>query len=117
MSMRRRSVRLAGGLLLAVLVVAAGCKKGREVPRTYPVRGTVKYKTGQPVTEGVVELRAPGEQMFSVNADIKDDGTFKVRTIFENQVLDGAPAQSSFTVEPKENDCPIILDGSPPKEG
>jgi hypothetical protein len=84
--------RAAGTLLLALLLLAVGCKSSRAQVKTYPLTGTVKYRNGQVLEGGMVEFRATDpQQLCSVHADVKADGTFAATTICENSILNGAP--------------------------
>jgi len=57
--------------LLAVIVAVAGCDNG---PKTYTVSGKVTYK-GEPVTSGLINFRAPGQQ--PTGGAIQSDGTYQ----------------------------------------
>lgn len=74
-------------LIVFVLLAVAGCGSG-EI--TYPVRGTVTYQDGTPVTTGMVEfdpLAADDTKRFNARGLIHSDGTYFLTTFEEG---DGA---------------------------
>jgi hypothetical protein len=77
--------------LLVLLAAAPGCKKGGDMPATYPVGGEVLYRGGQPMKGGVVQLRLAGDTTCTVLGDIGEDGTFTLSTLKGKQRVPGAP--------------------------
>ena len=64
---------VAAGL---VLFAAGGCG-----PRLYPVRGTVTYPDGRPVTEGLVVFESDGAaKPVSARGEIQPDGRYRLST-------------------------------------
>jgi hypothetical protein len=55
----------------------AGC--GPSHPPTYPVRGTVAFADGRPVTWGTVEFYSV-EQKIAARGQIQSDGSFQLST-------------------------------------
>ncbi len=111
---RHAAVLLAGSLLLA-----AGCGSGSEgepPPKTYPAKGqVVSRKTGQPLTDGLVEFETTGDKPLSVQGSIQPDGQFKLITLHGKQRIDGAP-EGSYRVsvvppQTEQQESPISLDG------
>lgn len=73
--------RLAGCVLVAALVAAAGCS---DRPAVAPVSGRVLYN-GRPLPYGSIAFQPPRGQM--AGAAIQPDGTFRLSTFAE---YDGA---------------------------
>jgi hypothetical protein len=101
-----RSVMLAGFLLSGLM----GCSSPRiPLPPTYPVKGTVAYKGGAPITEGMIEFRASSDPGTTMMSNIREDGRFELFTIFGNEKVSGGIAgPCQVTVHPP------IVPGSPP---
>jgi hypothetical protein len=65
-----------GALLLAA---ASGCSGGN--PKTHPVRGTVRFPDGKPLTHGTVEFElTDAEKPITATGQIREDGTFVLGT-------------------------------------
>lgn len=98
-------------LILAALVLCvAGCHDARPL-KTYPVAGTVYDKAGRPLTGGSIQLSSDVYPLLRVLGDIQADGTFKLRTIFDNQQTPGAPVgEYHATVTPPH---PAAVPGDP----
>jgi hypothetical protein len=75
--------------LVALLFVAVtGCSDGN--PRTYPVRGEVRFPDGRPLTRGTVEFELlDQEKPITATGEISEDGTFVLGTF---KLDDGAIA-------------------------
>jgi hypothetical protein len=110
------------------LVGIVGC--GGGMPRTYPVKGKVVFKGGQPVTDGRIQFQATTDPQVKALGDIANDGSFSLTTYVEAKNAKGAPAgtyhvvvelerptkvvalPSAYTVEPGENDFTIVIEKS-----
>ena len=85
----------ASYLRLSLLLLVGGIVGCERPPQaTYPVKGIVKWRDGQPATElsdGAIELQVIEGPTIRVSprAPIRSDGTFTLRTYRPN---DGAPA-------------------------
>ena len=96
----RESIRARDFVVRAILVTSVlaavgvpGC--GPRNPKTYPVRGTVVFKDGAPVTWGTIEFHPVGRQA-AARAEIQSDGSFALSTYGQN---DGAvPGKYQVTV-------------------
>jgi hypothetical protein len=88
-----------------VLLAAAGCG-----PRLYPVRGTVTYPDGQPVTEGLVVFESDGAaKPVTARGDIQADGRYQLGTFRPG---DGVPpGKYRVLVAPKSD--PNAVDRAP----
>ena len=71
-------------LMASITLPLAGCSSGDM--ETYPVRGTVKYQDGSPLTGGEIVFSQPGKAR--ADGVIKEDGTFELGTYAKG---DGAP--------------------------
>ena len=98
-----RPGRLLWALLAAtVLAGLGGCRKGVDLPRTYPVKGKVVYKDGTPLAGGMVDFRPTGQAAGSVSGQIGSDGTFTLTTRTDQGAAPGAPeGQYRVTVMPR----------------
>ncbi len=78
--------RNAGAVVAGLLVLgAAGCGPG-----LYPVRGTVTYPDGKPVTGGMVVFESKDSaKPVTARGEIREDGSFELST---HHPGDGAPA-------------------------
>ncbi len=74
----------AGPLLLLLAGLLSGCSDG--FPERYPVTGSVRFRDGEPVRTGTIELCIPGSR-WSASGKIERDGTFRLSTVKEG---DGA---------------------------
>jgi hypothetical protein len=103
------------GLVITVLVVAAGCGGEKKLAA---INGTVKYK-GQPVRAGSVKFLGPNNSA-SV-ASIKPDGTFIITDVTPGEVkvaiVEGPPPwQDGKEPAPKVEPLPDKY-GDPEKSG
>jgi hypothetical protein len=73
-----------------VIACGSGCSSGPAPLKTYPVRGQVILKGGQPLAGGVVEFHSSSEPSLTTLGDIEADGKFTLRTLFQGQNLPGA---------------------------
>jgi hypothetical protein len=64
-------------LSLLLLISITGC--GETGPKIVPVKGTVKFKEGKPVTSGVIEF-APLSGGQGAQGKIEEDGSFTLMT-------------------------------------
>ena len=92
------------GLLLVGLlaVIAAGCGGAKSsLPPTFPVTGTVKFTSGQPVAGGAVQFASVTDSSFAVSGDIGADGAFTLATVKGTDQVTGAPeGEYKVTVQP-----------------
>jgi hypothetical protein len=97
----RRTARVCFRLLV-VLALAAGCGPPATLPKTYPVRGKVVYKDGQPMDGGLVEFHSTRDPLVRATAEIGPDGRFTLATPTERRPVPGAPdGDYSVTVLPR----------------
>ena len=67
---------------LAILILA-GCGGARTTsPKTYAVTGTLRYKDGTPLKEGLVQFQSTTGLTFTITGEIHD-GTFVLSTLLE----------------------------------
>jgi hypothetical protein len=67
-----------------LLVILAGCSGARATsPKTYEVTGTVRYKNGAPLKEGMVQFQSATGLTFTITGEIHD-GTFALSTLLES---------------------------------
>jgi hypothetical protein len=88
--MVRLSWRLMSVLALTSTLAAAGCSKS-ALPKTYPAGGTAVFEGGEPLKGGSIVFLSTGAPNAGVVAEILSDGSFKLRTIKDNERADGAP--------------------------
>jgi hypothetical protein len=91
-----------------------GCKNSMMMPKTYPVKGKVVYKDGQPLEGGQIEFRSIVRTSVTTNGEIKDDGTFTLRSHSDATTVPGAPtgAYNAIIVLPRpsrQTDAPAVL--------
>ena len=79
-------------LAALALFAVGGCKTSMMMPKTYPVKGTVVYKDGQPLEGGQVQFEPIVATAITTAGDIKQDGTFSVRSRSEQTTVNGAPS-------------------------
>jgi hypothetical protein len=76
-----RKSGLAGMCL--VLLILAGCGGPRATsPKTYVVTGSVRYKNGTPLKEGMVQFHSTTGLTFTITGEIHD-GAFALFTLLE----------------------------------
>jgi hypothetical protein len=75
---------------LAALVLIAGCKGGKALPKTYPVTGKVVYPDGTPLTGGLVHFKPEGNDAVTTSGPIGADGSFSLSTFIDGQKVVGA---------------------------
>jgi hypothetical protein len=82
-----------GLFLTALLGGLVGCNSSTapQPPALYPTVIVLAFKgTGQPVTEGSVQLGSPTDANLNGHGTSEEDGHFKIHTIFANKRLEGA---------------------------
>lgn len=101
---------------VAVLIGIAlgGCGEKVQLPQTYPVRGRVVYKGGDPMAGGVVQFQARSDPRLLTTGETGADGTFALTTQVGHRKLPGAIAgEHQVTVVPPmpadQSVEPIIL--------
>ena len=115
-----RRVSLPGGALLTLfllgLVVSPGCSNSPSVtlPTTFPVTGKVVTRTGQPVTEGVVQFHSKTDSSITAIGEIGPDGSFSLNTRVDNYELPGTiEGPHEVTVIPAmsedQMEIPVVL--------
>jgi hypothetical protein len=82
----RHTSRFTASLSFAAIALAIGCGEPR-IP-TYPVQGSVKFDSGEPVPSGMVEFRPQGEGPIA-RGKLDQFGRFTLRTFATD---DGAVA-------------------------
>jgi hypothetical protein len=75
---------------LAALMLAAGCSRV-EVPKTYPVTGTVAFRDGERIKGGALQFKSASDPSLSISGQIKEDGSFALQTLKDKTKVDGAP--------------------------
>jgi hypothetical protein len=91
---------LPGLILVGLLLCGPGCSSttAPKPPAVQPTVIQLTFKgTGQPVTEGTVELGSATDANLNGHAAPDDNGACKVHTIFGNKKLEGA-AEGTFKV-------------------
>jgi hypothetical protein len=105
--------RLTVGVVIALILLAAGCHA--SVPRTYPAKGSVRYRGGQPMKGGSVQFNSLTDPALRVVGRLRDDGTFTLETSRDGDKRAGAPAgEYEVTVFPPlsgehKGAAPIVL--------
>jgi hypothetical protein len=79
------------GIVAALLGVAVGCSREPAFPKTYPTTGKVVYRDGRPMEGGSLQLTTASDPLLRVVGEIKNDGTFTLRTVKENAHGGGVP--------------------------
>ena len=89
-TLRRRG---PGALVLFALAVCLGCRPaGPPPPKTYPVKGHVVFKDGQPATGAAVEFRPSDPSAPNAMGEVGPDGSFSLSCLVGNQKIPGAVA-------------------------
>ncbi len=86
--------RPLGPTAVLILALVAGCGGGDDLPKTFPVRGKVVFKDGQPLTRGVVHFRTNDFPSLRTVGEVQPDGTFVVVTHANGRRSPGAVAGS-----------------------
>ncbi len=89
-------MRCCPRLTALALVLAAGCGKS-DMPRVYPVTGSVAFKDGRPLPGGAVQFKSLTDPSLTVAGNVKQDGTFTLLTLRDKEKVPGAP-EGSYTV-------------------
>lgn len=93
-------------ILLAICAALgiSGCT-AKEMPATFPVQGKVLQADGTPLHGGAVQFRSLENPVYTTIGDIDQDGNFTLRTLANNERIDGAPpGKYQATVIPDSND-------------
>jgi hypothetical protein len=75
---------------LAALVLAAGCKPVKPLPKTYPVSGKVVHADGTPLNGGLVQFKPQGNTTVTTSGAILADGSFALSSFIDDQKVPGA---------------------------
>jgi hypothetical protein len=139
MSMPAAGRPVFGVLLALSFCMTAGCQPGsKKMPAMHPVEGKVVYKTGQPMTGGVVNFQSQADQSLTTTGEIQPDGSFSLSTFADKERVKGAPLgeyrvtvvpplgadhsvrpisiAKPYKIEAKENRFTITLDKAAPKK-
>jgi hypothetical protein len=98
-------------------VLAFGCG-GAKLPKTYAASGSVRYKGGQPMQGGAVQLTSLQDKELRVTGQLKEDGSFELETLKGKKKAAGAPEgeYNVLVIPPLEGDHkgvpPIALPGT-----
>src|SRR5580765_5231652 len=94
-----RQLRLIGIGFVAAIFLAA-CNNSPPLPKTYPATGTVT-KAGRAMKGGSIRFSLASDPTMVVTSEIGDDGGFKLRTVKDSRMADGAPeGEYEVTVQP-----------------
>lgn len=77
-----------------IMVANFGCgDPGRDDPKVYPVKGTVKFKNGKPLVQGFVSFKGNNPDEV-INSFTEADGSFALSTVLakSKRKLPGVPA-------------------------
>jgi len=77
-------------LFLGTVLLLPACGSEPKPPRVYPVKGTVLFTDGQPVTRGTVEFRSTEEQAPTSLGNLGPDGSFSLYTLANSRRYAGA---------------------------
>jgi hypothetical protein len=78
------------GVVMLSLLAAVGCTSS-SLPKTYPVKGSVLYRGGQPMKGGMIQFTPAEQSAVRVSGAIGEDGTFSLFTIKDTAKVAGAP--------------------------
>jgi hypothetical protein len=78
-------------LPLGLALALAGCGGGADLPKTYPVTGSV-VRGGRPVPGGALQFTAAGDNAVTVAGEVGPDGAFTLQTLKGVTKAAGAPA-------------------------
>jgi hypothetical protein len=88
-------------LLVAALLLAAGCQRNSNLPKTYPVRGKVVFADGTPLSGGLVQFTPENRAEVTTTGAIQEDGSFTLKTLVDAELLTGAlEGQHTVTILP-----------------
>jgi len=79
---------LAIAAILAI--VASGCGHKKNLPSLHPVHGRVQFKSGKPVTSGLVCFQSQADTTVSASGAIAADGTFTITSFRDKDRRAGA---------------------------
>ena len=84
-----RGLRL--GVLVLMLAPVFGCAGGKSAKlKTYPVKGSVAYKGGSPLSGGSIQFQSLRDATLTVAGEIKENGTFSLHTLVDKEKVTGA---------------------------
>src|SRR4051794_39986611 len=70
------------------IMCLVGCGSGAPTTPTFPVKGTVVWKSGEPLKEGGIQLGSMTSPVISTGNIV--NGEFSVFTVIDNQRVPGA---------------------------
>jgi hypothetical protein len=106
--------RLLAAALTAVLL-AAGCKGAKPLPKTYPVTGKVLHADGSPYAGGLVQFKPEGNDDVTTTGLIQPDGSFTLTSTVDKQQVPGAlEGRHTVTVLPPLAQDQRAMKGTPP---
>lgn len=74
------------------LPLASGCGQSERLPTTYPVRGKVVFRQGQPAAAGTVRFDSEADSRIVATGAIQPDGSFTLFSFINRQRAPGAIA-------------------------
>src|SRR5262245_20022096 len=87
--------------LLGVLLVAGCGGKDPNAPPLHPVRGKIVDARGRKFAGGSVQFRPVAKPDYPANAEIGEDGSFRLKTVVGGvQTDDAAEGEHRVTVKP-----------------
>lgn len=79
-------------LCIFMLSLASCQRPTPPVVVTYKTTGAVTYTDGTPVAKAIVQFASEANPGLNMSATTNEDGTFELKTLHENDNLDGAIA-------------------------
>lgn len=93
-----RRLRAARTSLVVVVLLASGCAKMEEMPKTFVVQGKVVRKDGKPFTGGgAIMFRPLSNHELQAYGEIAENGTFTLHTL--GHTKDGHARRLDGTIE------------------
>ena len=111
--------RRTGLLLVLAILPIAGCHARAELPKTYPVRGKVVFRDGEPMTGGTIQFQSEEKPRVAASSIIAADGTFELSSFVAGARAPGAvPGRHRVIVLPPVsiNDVDPIWYAIPPQQ-
>jgi hypothetical protein len=121
--------------LVSTGIIGCRDKNQTNMPKTYPVQGVVRYKSGQALKGGTIIFKSVDHPTLTITGEIKTDGSFTLVTLVDGKgkKVEGAPEgkheivvyppsdenqmseditvlNPKQTVEPKENQCNVEIE-------